>query len=126
MVSVDSDRILKLQPRFFPRCIRLPTKLEKSNKLSRQFLKTSILVLCFSICPKIAGKAVNQSRQTVADAACGRDQRKNGFSIGDDHRLQSSPQNRCRTCNPYPRQYGCTLGYTMRDNFSFTWNREGG
>ena len=36
------------------------------------------------ICPERAGKAVNQSGQTVSDTACGWNQRKNCFCVGND------------------------------------------
>ena len=36
------------------------------------------------ICPEGAGKTVNQSGQTVSDTACGWNQRKNCFCVGND------------------------------------------
>ena len=36
------------------------------------------------ICPEGAGKTVNQSGQTVSDTACGWNQRRNCFSVGNN------------------------------------------
>ena len=38
----------------------------------------------FFICPEGAGEAVNQSRQTGSDTACGWNQRRNCFPVGND------------------------------------------
>lgn len=56
----------------------------KLSVVAPAFTGTPHFYFVLFICPEEAGKTVNQSGQTVSDTACGWNQRKNCFCVGND------------------------------------------